>query len=88
MLSEIVSGLADFFSEFIPALKLESIIVGVGLILMSIYLWFMCNQSGLVGNLAYPVLHPGTSLFGIVAGLGLIVLALVLKPKRHGQTDL
>lgn len=75
-----IKVLIDFFREFIPALKVESIIIGGGLIAMSLCLWVVCASSGLSGSNIYLALHPGTTIPGIVGGAALIFLALTLKP--------
>ncbi len=75
-----VKVLVDFFREFIPALKTECIIVGAGLIAMSLCLWLVCSTSGLTGNNIYLALHPGITGPGILGGAILIFLAKTLKP--------
>lgn len=77
--------LYNFFREFIPALKTESIILGVGLIVMSLCLWVVCATSGLSGTNTYMALHPGTTIPGIISGVVLIYLALTLKPVPYDE---
>lgn len=72
--------LTSWFKEFVPALKVEAIIIGVGLIAMSLCLMDVCITSGLNGNLIYMILHPGTTVPGILAGAALIGAALTMKP--------
>lgn len=69
-----------WLKEFIPALKVECLIVGVGLVLMSICLMVVTITSGLTGKNTYLILHPGTTIPGILAGLALIGAALTMKP--------
>ncbi len=75
-----IKVLYDFFREFIPALKIESLIVGFGLIAMSLCLMLVCVSSGLTGGNIYLALHPGVTVPGIIGGAVLIFLALTLKP--------
>ena len=77
MLANIVNVFLDFLKEFIPSLKTEVLILGVGSIVMGLCLHVVAVSSGLHGNLTYPALHPGTSWGGIVGGLGLIALTVV-----------
>lgn len=72
--------LTSWFKEFVPALKVEAIIIGAGLIAMSLCLMDVCLTSGLTGNRTYMILHPGTTIPGIIAGVLLIVAALTMKP--------
>jgi hypothetical protein len=66
--------------EFIPALKVECLIVGWGLVLMSICLIVVATTSGLTGSNTYMILHPGLTIPGIIAGLALVGAALTMKP--------
>lgn len=66
--------------EFVPALKTECLIVGWGLIAMSICLINVCVTSGLSGKLTYMVLHPGVTFTGLGAGLALLVCAYTWSP--------
>lgn len=77
--------LYKFFREFIPALKTESLIIGVGLIVMSLCLWVVCATSGLSGTNTYIALHPGLTVPGIISGLILIYLAMTLKPVPYDE---
>lgn len=79
MLANVVNVLLDFLKEFVPALKTEVLILGVGAIVMGICLHVVAVSSGLSGDLTYPVLHPGTSWGGIGGGLALIALTFVFS---------
>jgi hypothetical protein len=77
--------LGRWFREFVPALKTECIIVGVGLILMSLCLWVVAASSGLTGKLTYLAFHPGTDIPGIIIGVILVWLAMTWKPIPRDQ---
>lgn len=75
-----VRVLSSWLKEFIPALKVECIIIGVSLIAMSICLWVVTATSGLTGKQTYLILHPGTTIPGILGGLALIAAAMMMRP--------
>ncbi len=75
-----VKVLTSWFKEFVPALKTECLIVGFGLVAMSLCLMDVCITSGLTGERTYMILHPGTTVPGVFAGLGLVAAALTMKP--------
>jgi hypothetical protein len=75
-----VKVLSSWLKEFIPALKVECIIIGVSLIAMSVCLWVVAATSGLTGKLTYLILHPGTTIPGILSGILLIIAAMTMKP--------
>lgn len=69
-----------WLKEFIPALKVECLIVGVGMMLMSICLTVVVTTSGLTGSHTYLILHPGTTVPGFLGGLALVAAAMTMKP--------
>lgn len=78
-----ITILVDFIKEFIPANKGSVLIVGVGLMLMSLCLMMVAVTSGLSGDLTYLTLHPGTTAPAFLGGLGLTIAALVMKPFKN-----
>ncbi len=75
-----VQILIDYLREFIPAHKVECLILGVGTILMSACLALTAHTSGLYGELTYLTLHPGLTGPGFAGGAFLIAAAMVMKP--------
>lgn len=75
-----VQILIDYLREFIPAHKVECLILGFGAILMSACLAIEAHTSGLYGPLTYLTLHPGVTGPGFLGGAGLVAAALALKP--------
>lgn len=73
--------LRDFFLEFIPALKVEALIIGIGTIIMALCLWEVVWTSGLHGELVYMTLTWGVVIPAILGGILLVFLALTLKPR-------
>jgi hypothetical protein len=72
--------LSSWFKEFIPALKVECLIVGFGLIAMSLCLTDVVITSGLTGSLSYLPLNLGVIAPGLLGGIGLVIAALMMKP--------
>lgn len=75
-----VNILSSWLKEFIPALKVECLIVGIGLVLISICLMVVATTSGLSGNLMYMALHPGVTAPAMIGGIVLTIAALTMKP--------
>lgn len=72
--------LSSWLKEFIPALKVECLIVGFGLIAMSLCLMVVASTSGLSGPLTYFALSPGLTVPGLLGGIALVIAAMVMKP--------
>ena len=75
-----IKVLSRWVREFIPALKTECLIVGFGLIAMSLCLLEVTITSGLTGKLMYLPLTLGVVAPGIVGGALLVIAALTMKP--------
>ncbi len=73
--------LRDYFLEFIPAMKVETLIIGIGTIIMALCLWEVVWTSGLHGPLVYLTLTWGIIIPSIIGGIFLVILALTLKPR-------
>jgi hypothetical protein len=72
--------LTSWLKEFIPALKVECLIIGWGTVAMSLCLMDVAITSGLTGSLVYIPLHPGITVPGLLGGLALVGLAMTMKP--------
>ncbi len=75
-----VNVLSEYIKEFIPALKVECLIVGVGLMLISACLMLLAITSGLTAELTYLTFHPGITVPLFLAGAFICILALTMKP--------
>jgi ABC-type proline/glycine betaine transport system permease subunit len=59
---------------------METIIIGISLMVMSLCLVLVAESSGLSGRLMYLALHPGITAPGFFGGLALVIAAMVMKP--------
>ncbi len=82
VINNIITVLTEFLKEFVPAQKIEILIFGVSLIIMSLCLWEQAVTSGLTGPLTYATLHPGVTFAGLGAGLGCIALTFVFPAQQ------
>jgi hypothetical protein len=71
--------IANYLREFIPANKGHVIALGVSLITIGVCIWVTAHTSGLIGDLTYLALAPGTSLPFILGGVALVGVAMMMK---------
>ncbi len=71
--------LSEYLQEFIPAMKVECLIVGVSLMIISACMVLLALTSGLSGQLTYLTFNPGCTAPLFVAGAALCIWALVAK---------